>query len=298
MKNNGVLYAVAAYILWGLLPIYWKLLSDVPSLQILFHRIVWALFFLVALLLYKGRLRSLAAAWRDRRILLVYALAALFLGVNWGVYIWGVNAGYILETSLGYFINPLVSVLFGMVFLKESLRPGQWLAIILAAGGVIYLTISYGQLPWIALTLAFSFGIYGLMKKKAPMDSIQGLTLETAVLFLPALGLLLYFHANGSGGFGSISRWNDLLLMASGVVTAVPLLLFGAAAARIPLSLVGILQYIAPTLQFLIGVLIYGEDFSRARLIGFSIIWVALAIYTIENIMTRQRTLSYRAMAD
>lgn len=288
MNKKGVLYAAGAYFIWGLLPIFWKTLQHVSSLQLLFHRIVWLFAILTLLLTLQRRWQGVRRGLRQGRVFGAYAIAAVFLAINWGVYIYGVNAGFIVETSLGYFINPLVSVFFGMVFLKETLRPGQWLAIGTAAAGVIYLTISYGQLPWIALSLAFSFGIYGLLKKKAPLDAVQGLTLETSVLFLPALAMLLFYEINGQGSFGHVDRWTDLLLISAGLVTAVPLLLFGAAAPRIPLSLVGILQYIAPTMQFLIGVLIYGEDFSQARVIGFTIIWLALAIYTAESVLFRR----------
>ena len=287
--NRGVWYAVGAYLLWGLLPIYWKALQTVPALQILNHRVVWSLGFLAAILLVRRDWEPLRLALKSRRILLIYLATSCLLGVNWLTYIWGVNAGFIVETSLGYFINPLVSVLLGVVFLREKLRPGQWIPVGLAALGVIYLTISYQKLPWIALVLAFTFGLYGLIKKIAPLNSLHSLALETALLFVPSLAYLLWAEIQGTGAFGHANISTTLLLVFTGVVTALPLLLFGAGARLIPLSLIGLLQYTAPTLQFLIGVLIYGEPFTRERMIGFGIIWVALVIYTLEGVLAKQR---------
>ena len=287
--NRGIWYAVGAYLLWGLLPIYWKALQTVPALQILNHRVVWSLVFLGVILFFRRDWEPLRLALKSRRILLIYLATSCLLGVNWLTYIWGVNAGFIVETSLGYFINPLVSVLLGVVFLREKLRPGQWIPVGLAALGVIYLTISYQKLPWIALVLAFTFGLYGLIKKIAPLNSLHSLALETALLFVPSLAYLLWAEIQGTGAFGHANISTTLLLVFTGVVTALPLLLFGAGARLIPLSLIGLLQYLAPTLQFLIGVLIYGEPFTRERMIGFGIIWVALVIYTLEGVLAKQR---------
>jgi chloramphenicol-sensitive protein RarD len=287
--NRGVWYAVGAYLLWGLLPVYWKALQTVPALQILNHRVVWSLGFLTAILLIRRDWEPLRLALKSRRILLIYLATSCLLGVNWLTYIWGVNAGFIVETSLGYFINPLVSVLLGVLFLREKLRPGQWIPVGLAALGVIYLTISYQKLPWIALVLAITFGLYGLIKKIAPLNSLHSLALETALLFVPSLAYLLWAEAQGIGAFGHAEFSTTLLLVFTGVVTALPLLLFGAGARLIPLSLIGLLQYLAPTLQFLIGVLIYGEPFTWERMIGFGIIWVALVIYTLEGVLAKQR---------
>ncbi|MCU0485486.1 MAG: EamA family transporter RarD [Anaerolineales bacterium] len=287
--NRGVWYAVGAYLLWGLLPVYWKALQTVPALQILNHRVVWSLVFLAAILFFRRDWEPLRQALKSRRIVWIYLATSCLLGVNWLTYIWGVNAGFIVETSLGYFINPLVSVLLGVVFLREKLRAGQWLPVGLAALGVVYLTISYQKLPWIALVLAFTFGLYGLIKKIAPLGSLHSLALETALLFVPSLAYLLWAEVQGSGAFGHVETGTTLLLVFTGVVTALPLLLFGAGARLIPLSLIGLLQYLAPTLQFLIGVLIYGEPFTRDRMIGFGIIWIALVIYTLEGVLTKQR---------
>jgi chloramphenicol-sensitive protein RarD len=217
------------------------------------------------------------------RILGIYAMAAILLSVNWLVYVWAVNAGYIVETSLGYFINPLLSVLMGVVFLRERLRPWQWVPIGLATAGVVYLTFGYGSPPWIALTLAFSFGTYGLVKKTAPLNSLYGLTLETSLLFIPALLFLLYSEMIGQGAFLHAGTVPDLLMIGAGVVTTIPLILFASATRRIPLSLVGILQYIAPTLQFLLGVLVYREPFTLTQFIGFGIVWAALLIFGVES---------------
>ena len=221
---------------------------------------------------------------------MLFTASALLLSVNWFVYIWGVNAGFIVETSLGYFINPLVSVLMGVFFLGEQLRKGQWLAIALAGVGVIYLTVRYGALPWIALTLATSFALYGLIRKTAPLGSLEGLSLETALMFIPALGYLVYLESLGTAAFGHVDGLTTGLLMFAGAATAVPLLFFAAGARRTRLATIGILQYIAPTLQFLIGVLIYHEPFTADRLVGFGFIWLALFIYSGENIwFSRQR---------
>lgn len=286
--NKGLLFAIGAYVLWGLFPIYWKLLHTVSSQEIVAHRIIWSLFFMLILLTATKNIKPFFRQLRNKKILLVYSLAGTLLGINWLTYVWGVNAGFIVETSLGYFINPLVSVLLGVIFLKERLNRQQWIAIAVAFAGVLYLTIQYGALPWIALTLAFSFGTYGLIKKTAPLNAMDGLTMETLFLFAPALIYILFVQSNGTGSFGTLSWQTTLLLVLTGIITAVPLLFFAAAARRIPLSTVGIMQYIAPTLQFSIGVWLYHESFTQTRLIGFSMIWSALIIYTIDSINTRR----------
>jgi chloramphenicol-sensitive protein RarD len=287
--NKGVFYAFAAYGIWGFFPLYFKALQQVPALQMLSHRVVWSVVLLVLLI-------SLMRSWgglRDtitKKVLLTYLVAALLLGVNWYVYIWAVNAGFIVETSLGYFINPLVNVLLGTVLLRERLKPFQWIPIGLATLGVLYLTASYGRLPWIALSLAFTFGLYGLVKKLAPLNSIHGLTLETVILFVPAMAYLLTMESSGSGMFGHLGLRTDLLIALSGVLTTLPLLFFASAAHRIPLTTMGLIQYIAPTIQFLIGVLVYHEPFTQARVIGFSIIWTALILYSASNLFERWKT--------
>jgi chloramphenicol-sensitive protein RarD len=286
--NKGILLAVGAYGLWGLLPIYWKQLQQVPALEIIAHRIVWSLVFAFGVVVFKKRLTVMLQTIRKPRMVLIYGAAAGVLTVNWTTYVWGVNAGYVVETSLGYFINPLVSVLLGVLFFRERLRPGQWAAIGLAVAGVAYLTIRHGSLPWIALVLAFSFGTYGLIKKRAPLGALEGLSLELFILFVPALLYLIYLEAEGVGTFGHAGL-SSILLVLGGIVTATPLLMFAGAARRIPLSMVGILQYIAPTLQFSIGVWVYGEEFSTVRLTGFCFIWAALVVYTLEGLYVRRK---------
>jgi chloramphenicol-sensitive protein RarD len=287
--NQGILYALGAYGTWGLFPAYWKLLKHVPALQLLSHRIVWSFLFLLAFMLATKQWKSFRAAIANRRVLLIYFAAALLIGVNWLTYVWAVNAGFIVETSLGYFINPLLNVLLGVIFLRERLRVFQWVPVVMAAVGVTYLTVAYGQLPWIALTLAFSFGVYGLVKKTAPLGSLFGLSLETGILFLPALGWLSYSETVGQGAFLHTGSGSDLLLVGAGVVTTIPLLMFASAAQRIPLSLLGIIQYIAPTLQFLLGVLAFKEPFTHTQLIGFSIVWAALILFWAEGFWSHRR---------
>jgi len=287
--NKGIVYAAGAYILWGLLPLYWKALHDVPSTQIVAHRLVWSLVFVGLVLTARRNWGWLGKALHQPRVLLIFALSGALLTVNWLVYIWGVNAGFIVETSLGYFINPLVNVLLGYVFLKERLRPWQWGALAVALAGVLYLTFSYGAFPWIALTLAFSFGLYGLIRKTAALNSAEGLFVETAVLFLPALGFLLFHELRGTGALGHVDARTTLLLIGAGAVTSIPLILFAAGARRVTMTTLGLLQYIAPTMQFLIGVLIYGEPFGMGRVVGFGLIWLALVLYTSESLIVRRR---------
>ena len=282
--NTGIWYALSAYMLWGVFPIYWKWLHDVPAAQVIGHRIGWSFILLVIVILITGQWKKLRSTL-TRRVLGIYLVSGLLLSANWLVYVWGVNTGHIVEASLGYFINPLFSVLLGVIFLRERLRTWQWIPIGLAAMGVIYLTWTYGALPWIALSLTFTFGFYGLVKKTAPLGSLYGLTLETGLMFLPALAYLIFAESAGDGAFGHSGMLINLLMVGSGVVTAVPLLMFASAARRIPLTMIGIMQYIAPTLQFLIGVLIYKEAFTSAQLVGFSLVWIALILFWVEGIL-------------
>jgi len=290
--NKGILYGVAAYALWGFFPIYWKLLHHVPALQLLGHRIGWSFSLLLGVIF-------ITRQWNEFRSILnarafgIYLIAALLIGVNWLTYVWAVNAGFIVETSLGYFINPLLSVLMGVLFLRERLRVAQWIPIALAAIGVIYLTSVYGQLPWIALLLAFTFGFYGLVKKLAPLGSLYGLTLETGILFLPALVYLGIVQANDTAAFLHSGITADLLMIGAGLVTTVPLLMFASAAKQIPLTMIGVLQYLAPTIQFLIGVFVYKEEFDNTRLIGFGLVWLALVIFWAENYLANRIISSY-----
>ncbi|NJC98476.1 MAG: EamA family transporter RarD [Anaerolineae bacterium] len=281
--NKGILNGIAAYALWGFFPIYWKLLHDVPALQVIGHRIGWSFILLAVYILLTGKWQDFRTAAFRSRTIGIYSIAAVLLSFNWLIYVWGVNAGFIVETSLGYFINPLLSVTLGVLFLRERLRPMQWVPVGLAAIGVIYLTVVYGRLPWIALSLAFSFGFYGFVKKLSPLGSLYGLTLETGIVFPVALIYLVFVGFNGTGGFLHDGILVDLLLIGSGLVTTIPLLMFASAAKQIPLTVVGLLQYIAPSLQFLIGVFIYKEPFDHSHLIGFGIVWVALLIFAVEN---------------
>jgi len=287
--NKGLIYGLGAYLLWGFMPIYWKLLHHVPALETLAHRTVWSLVFVAAILTLRRQWQWLRHTLRDYRTLGLFLLIAVLLAFNWGVYIWAVNAGFIVETSLGYFINPLVNVVLGVLFLQERMRPAQWIAIGLAATGVIYLTVSYGSLPWVALSLAFSFAFYGLLKKKVSLRPMDGLFLETAMLALPALIFLLYLGSTGVGALGHSDGWTTFLLPFTGIATALPLLLFAIAAKSVTLSTLGVLQYLAPTIQFMLGVFVYHEPFSPDRLIGFSFIWMALIVYTLEGIARRRR---------
>jgi chloramphenicol-sensitive protein RarD len=281
--NKGFWFAAGAYFTWGLFPMYWKALQDVPALQLLGHRIVWSFAFMIILVLLLRQGKAFRSEISSPRILLVYGIAAVFLAINWLTYVWAVNAGYIVETSLGYFINPLLSMLLGVVILRERLRPLQWIPVGLAAAGMLYLTFAYGYFPWIGITLALSFGIYGFVQKVAPLNSLHSVTLETMILFLPALLYLLYVEGTGQGAFLHSGTLSNLLMIGAGVVTAIPLLMFAAATQRITLFMIGVLQYIAPTMYFLIGVLVYGELLTTERLIGFGIIWLALIIFAVEG---------------
>ena len=286
--NKGIWFAVGTYIAWGLLPVYWKWLQHVQALQLISHRVIWSCLMLCGAIILMHRWGGFRTALLSPRVIRIYLVAALLIGVNWLTYVWAVNAGFIVQPSLGYFINPLVSVLLAVIFLHERLRHWQWVAIGLAAAGVAYLTIAYGSVPWIALILAFTFGTYGLIKKTAPLGSLYGLTLETGILLFPAILYLLYCDVSGQGAFLHTGAVSDMLMVGAGFVTMVPLLMFATAAHRIPLSLVGILQYIAPTLQFLIGVLIYREPFTYSQFIGFSMVWAALIIFGVEGFLARR----------
>ncbi|MEW6185896.1 MAG: EamA family transporter RarD [Thermodesulfobacteriota bacterium] len=287
--KKGTWYALGAYVIWGLFPIYWKWLLAVPALQLLGHRILWSCVILAGIILFTRQWGVFRATALKLPLLCIYSLAALLIALNWLIYVWAVNAGFIIEASLGYFINPLLSVLLGVLFLRERLRAGQWFPISLAALGVFYLTLTYGRLPWIALTLATSFGLYGLIKKIAPLGSLYGLSLETALLFWPAFFYLFYTDRMGYGAFLHRGAFTDFLLFGAGVITTIPLLLFASAVRRIPLSIAGIMQYITPTLQFLLGALIYREPFGYNKLIGFAIVWLALILFGLEGFLVHQK---------
>ncbi|WP_371180566.1 EamA family transporter RarD [Xanthomonas sacchari] len=283
--RRGLWITAATFALWGVVPVYWHLLQAVPSPHIIAHRIVWSTLLVVAWLVYSARLQWWRRIAAQPRALATLALSSVAIAFNWGLYIWAVNAGHVIETSLGYFINPLVNVLLGVLVLRERLRPLQWLAVACAALGVAWLTVDAGTLPWIALGLAGSFGLYGLLRKLVQVDAVAGLGVESLYLFLPALGFVLWGEAGHGGGFVGGWGWrNDLLLAFGGVVTAVPLIGFAYGVRRIPLSLVGLLQYIAPSLQLLLGVWFFREPFDAGKAIGFAAIWVGLLLFAGESL--------------
>jgi len=286
-RGAGVGYAVGAYLLWGILPVYWKMLQAVPPVQILAHRIFWAFAFLLGLLVASGKL---AGFWQETRQLAgqprkmaAILIAAVILNLNWLTYIWAVNSDHIVQTSLGYYINPLVSVLLGILFLKERLSFWQLLAFLLAAIGVFSLTLQYGAFPWVAIILALTFGLYGLFKKTIDIGSITGLTLETLLTCSFAVPYLIYVSNTGSSHFHCAMSTTSLLLIGAGAVTAVPLVLFAAGAKRLPLFVVGFLQYISPTMGLLLGVLVYHEPFTRGHLGSFIIIWMGLLLFSLSR---------------
>ena len=285
-ERRGVWLAVGAYIMWGLLPIYWKALHNVPAAAILANRIVWSAVFVTVLLSVQRHWGWLPAALRSRRTVLTYVGAGVLLSINWYIYIWAVNAGFLVDSSLGYFITPLINVLLGVLVFRERLRMTQWVAVGLATAGVLYITFTYGQLPWIGLSLALTFGVYGLVKKRARLPSLEGMALETGAILLPALAFLVYEETAGAGVLGHVDWWTTLLLIGTGVITVIPLLWFADAAQRIPLSMLGLIQYIAPTLMFLIGLLAYHEAFDMHKLVGFILIWAALVVYWTTSMRT------------
>jgi len=290
--RRGYLFGIAAYGLWGLFPLYWPLLRPSGPVEILAHRVVWSLAVVAVLLTIQRNWSWISALLRRPRTLLGIVATAALISVNWGMYIYGVNTDRVVETSLGYFINPLVAVLLGVFVLSERLRRAQWLALGVGAVAVAVLTLDYGRPPWIALGLACSFGLYGLAKKTLGLPAAEGLLVESAVLTVPALAYLGWLHANGDGSFGQVSVGHTLLMILSGFVTAVPLLFFAGSANRIPLSALGILQYLAPVLQFAIGVGIYREEMPAARLAGFTLVWLALLVFTwdaVHHARRRQR---------
>jgi chloramphenicol-sensitive protein RarD len=289
--NAGVLYAALAYTAWGFLPVFFKQLSNVNAFEVVMHRMVWSLAFLMCALLVLRRWAWLRDLARQPQVLLTFSVSALLLSVNWSVYVWAVQNAHVLDASLGYFILPLVNVALGFVFLNERPRPGQWLAVALAASGVLWLTLQTGHLPWVALVLAITFGIYGLLRKLARLGALEGLTLETLLLSPFALGVLVWWAWHGQGAMvqGDAATMGWLLL--AGPLTAIPLLLFAAGARRIPMATLGILQYISPSLQMLLGVWLYGEAFDAARAIGIFLIWTALALYSLDGLLSGRKQL-------
>lgn len=284
--NQGYMYAIVAYFAWGLLPIYWKLFSNINAWEILSQRIIWSVAFVLLLVLATKKWDSIKKAvpnWSSR---IRIVISSLLISSNWMIYIWAVNNGHMIEASLGYYINPLVSVLLGVVFLHERLKPLQWGAMGLALIGVLILTINYGQFPWVALSLAISFGLYGLAKKKIKAEPLAGLTLETIIVFPLALLYLIIFQHGGKAWL-VLSWWQIIALLLAGVATALPLLWFAEAAKRLPLSMMGFFQYIAPTITLLLGLFLYHESFTQVDLISFSCIWVALVIFSLQMLQKK-----------
>ncbi|MEV7089865.1 EamA family transporter RarD [Streptomyces sp. NPDC093085] len=289
-QRSGLLYGIGAYGLWGLVPMYWPLLQPAGSTEMLAHRMVWSLGFVLITLLALRRWSWIPGLLRSPRKLALITVAASTITVNWGLYIWAVNTGHVVEASLGYFINPLVTIAMGVLLLKERLRPVQWAAVLVGGAAVVVLAVGYGRPPWISLTLAASFATYGLIKKKINLGGLESLTAETAVLFLPALGYLLWLGATGASTFGTEGPAHVALLVSTGLVTAVPLVFFGAAAIRVPLSTLGLLQYLAPVFQFLLGIFYFHEAMPPERWAGFSLVWLALALLTWDALRTARRT--------
>jgi chloramphenicol-sensitive protein RarD len=284
-SRSGLAFGTAAYLCWGFFPLYWPLLEPATPYEVLAHRMVWTLVFCVGLLTATRKWGEFRAIFGQRRLMVPLAFASAVITLNWGGFIWGVTNGHVIETSLGYFINPLVTVLLGVFLLGENLRRWQWIAVGLGILAVVVLTLDYGRPPWIALLLAFSFAIYGFLKKRAQLGTVESLSVETAILTPFALAYLGFLGATGSLAFGHHGATNTMLLIGTGVVTAIPLLLFGAAATRLTLTTIGILQYLGPILQFIFGLLWFDEQMSQARWIGFVIVWAALVIFTVDGLV-------------
>ncbi|MYW17636.1 EamA family transporter RarD [Streptomyces sp. SID486] len=285
----GLLNGFAAYGMWGLVPLFWPLLKPAGALEILAHRMAWSLVFVAVALLFVRRWAWAGELLRQPRRLGLVAVAAGVITVNWGLYIWSVNAGHVVEASLGYFINPLVTIAMGVLLLKERLRPVQWVAVAVGAAAVVVLTVGYGRPPWISLCLAFSFATYGLVKKKVRLGGVESLAAETAIQFVPALGYLLWLIAHGDASFVNDGPAHSALLASTGIVTALPLVCFGAAAIRVPLSTLGLLQYLAPIFQFLIGILYFHEAMPPERWAGFALVWLALLLLTGDALRSARR---------
>ncbi|WUH57782.1 EamA family transporter RarD [Streptomyces sp. NBC_00442] len=293
-QRAGLLYGIGAYGMWGLVPLFWPLLEPADALEILAHRMVWSLVLVAAVLIVLRRWAWIGELVRRPRRLALIAVAAVVITVNWGVYIWSVNSGHVVEASLGYFINPLVTIAMGVLILKERLRRAQWAAVGIGVAAVVVLTVGYGRPPWISLTLAFSFATYGLVKKQVNLGGLESLAAETAVQFLPALGYLIWLSAEGRSTFATGGAGHAALLAATGVVTAIPLVCFGGAAIRVPLSTLGLLQYLAPVFQLLLGIVYFHEEMPPERWAGFALVWLALTLLTWDALHTAR--LSRRAL--
>ncbi len=288
--KQGVIYGVLAYLMWGLLPLYWKLFLQVQAGEILSHRIIWSFVFVAIVLFLTRRWKVMWGLAKDRKKLVLMLISSLVISVNWLLFIWAVNNGRVLETSLGYYINPLINILFGVVFLKERMRGGQWIAIGMAAIGVSIITLQYGEVPWIAITLALSFALYGLAKKTVQIDSMLALAWETMLVFPLSFGYLAFIQAQGSATAFNMSAGTIVLLTLAGVATVLPLYWFALATQRLPLTTVGFLQYIAPSTSLLLAVFLFKETFTTTHMFSFAFIWGALVVFTISSVKKRTIT--------
>ena len=290
-SRRGLLLGASAYTMWGTFPLYWPLLEPAGAIEILAHRVLWSVLTMGVLVIALRRTTQLRALFSHRRVLALLSVAAVVITINWATYIWGVNNGRVVETSLGYFINPLVTVLMGVFVLGERLRPLQWVAAAMAAGAVGVLSLDYGRVPYVALVLAFSFGTYGLAKKTANVGAVESLALETTLIAPFAAVYVAYLVATGSSNFAAHGTGHALLFVTTGIVTAVPLICFGAAATRVSMVSLGLLQYLTPILQFALGVFWFHEDMPAGRWVGFVLVWIALAVFTVEAINHHRRQL-------
>ncbi|MBF0258299.1 MAG: EamA family transporter RarD [Desulfamplus sp.] len=292
-ETAGILFLAPAFLIWGLSPIYWKLLSHVSSIELLFQRVIWSSVFLYAIVLWQGRNHEIKKILKSPSTMMSLLGSTVVLSLNWYLFIWAVNHDQVLQTSLGYYINPLIMVLLGMIFLKERLRKLQMIALLIAAGAVLYYAIGLGQFPWIALTIAFSFGFYGLFHKMTAVSSLTGLLVETLILSIPALIFIGWWEFEGTSALFRVNLSTDLLLVGTNLVTAVPLLLFIIGTRKSTMTTVGFMQYLAPSITFLLAVFIYNEPFSHQRLVTFILIWTALALYSADSFYAfRKRKLS------
>ena len=288
--NRGIVMALSAYIFWGLHPIFWKLLQNIPSVEIVSHRVLWSLMFFITIISFRKEWKGLKSKLKKNNNKMVLYIPAFLIGSNWVMYIWAVNAGFIIETSLGYFICPLVSVFLGVFFLNESLRKIQWIAVLIAGIGVLIMTFIYGQFPWISIYLAGTWGTYGLLRKQSPLSAVEGLTIETALLSIPVIIYLIYLEIVGVASF-LIDIKTSLLLVGSGIISGLPLIIFIIGARMINLSIIGILQYVYPILILLIGVFIYNEPLMESRITGFIFIWIALIVYSVDGILFKRNAM-------
>jgi chloramphenicol-sensitive protein RarD len=296
-RTRGVIAAAGSFFFWGVVPIYWKQMQGVAAIELIAHRIVWSLLFLLGVLWYQKNLAKLRPAFADTRAFGLNLLSSLLLAANWTVYIWAVNSGHVIESSLGYFLVPLVNVALGSVILHERLRPLQWTAIVFAAAGVLFLLFGVGHVPWIALSLAITWSGYGFFKKQSSLGPLAGLTVETLMLFPIAAAALLWWNHTGEGALGRVDVWHHVLVLSVGVVTAIPLLLFAYGAQRIRLATLGLLQYVSPTVQFLIGLLVYHEVFDAGRFRAYALIWCGLILYTADSFWSQRHLLRKPAAA-